>query len=74
MRRPWTYIATEKQTGARVSSHFEASFDSNKAVAEFKEKHPDKNLEALVPGTHPCTTFETTHRNRLIYKLGDKRG
>ena len=41
MRRPWTYFATEKRTGARVSSHFEASFDSNKAVAEFKEKHPE---------------------------------
>jgi len=74
MRRPWTYIATEKRTGVRLSSHFEGPFDANKAVSEFKEKHPDKYLEALVPGTHPCTTFETRQKARKIYNLGDKRG
>ena len=74
MRRPWTYIATEKRSGIRVSNCFEAPFDSDKAALEFKAMHPDKHLEALLPGNHPCTTYETTHRNRLIHRLGDKRG
>jgi hypothetical protein len=69
--RPWTFIATEKQTGIRVSNCFQGPFDCAKAEVEFKEKYPDKHLEALLPGTHVCTTFETKHRNRLIHELGD---
>jgi hypothetical protein len=57
-----------------MSNHFEAPFDSDKAALEFKEMHPDKHLEALLPGNHPCTTYETKHRNKLIHRLGDKRG
>ena len=72
--RPWTYIATEKQTGTRVCDYFQGPFDSEKAVLEFESIHPDKHLEALLPGSHPCTTYETKHRNRLIHRLGDKHG
>ncbi len=69
--RPWTYIATDKQTGVRVSNHFQGPFDSDKAFLEFEATHPDKHLEALLPGSHPCITFETTYRNRLIHRLGE---
>jgi hypothetical protein len=68
--RPWTYVATEKQSGVRISNYFQASFDCVKAEIEFKEQHPDKHLEALLPGTHPCTTFETK-MGKMIDQLGD---
>jgi hypothetical protein len=69
--RPWTYIATEKQTGSRVSDHFHAGHDASQAALEFKSKHPDKQLEALLPGAHPCVTFETKLQGRKLFSLGD---
>ena len=72
--RPWTFIATEKRTGTRVYDYFHAPYDSVKAALSFEAMHPDKHLEALLPGSHPCTTYETKYRNRLIHRLGDKHG
>jgi len=70
--RPWTYIATEKQTGSRVSDHFHAGFDAKQAALEFESKHPEKHLEALLPGTHDCVTFNSSiDSGRLLYNLGD---
>jgi hypothetical protein len=54
-----------------VSDHFHAGHDASQAALEFKSKHPDKQLEALLPGTHPCVTFETKLKGRKLFSLGD---
>ena len=78
--RPWTYIEIEKSTGERVCDYFQAGFDSKQAAIEFKTEYPNKQLEALLPGTHECTTFSTLvgaygdHRGNMLYYLGDQDG
>jgi hypothetical protein len=75
--RPWTYIAIEKSTGERVCDYFQAGFDSKQAAIEFKTEYPNKQLEALLPGTHECTTFSTPrrkNRGNMLYYLGDQDG
>ncbi len=69
--RPWTYIATDRNTGQRVSDHMFAGFDSKHAVEVFVEEHPDKQLEALLPGSHRCVTFRTKPTSSMLYTLGD---
>tara|TARA_B100000131_G_scaffold160805_1_gene155649 strand:+ start:344 stop:577 length:234 start_codon:yes stop_codon:yes gene_type:complete len=53
MSRPWTAIASSKQTGKRKAIIFEASFDGSAAVEDFETKYGyDMNLEVLIPGEH----------------------
>ena len=53
MGRPWTAIASHKQTGQRKAIVFEASFDGGAAVTDFENTYGfDMKLEALIPGEH----------------------
>ena len=52
MSRPWTAIWKDTLTGKRKSSIFQGSFDTRRAVKEFKDQHADRSLEVLIPGSH----------------------
>ena len=52
MSRPWTAIWKETSTGRRKSSIFQGSFDTARAVKEFKALNEDRTLEVLIPGSH----------------------
>ena len=52
MSRPWTAIWKDTTTGKRKSSIFQGSFDTKRAVEEFKTQHTGRSLEVLIPGSH----------------------
>ena len=52
MSRPWTAIWKDTLTGKRKSSIFQGSFDTARAVKEFKSLNEDRTLEVLIPGSH----------------------
>ena len=49
--RPWTAIWKDS-SGRRRSSIFQGSFDTGKAVSEFKLQNENLSLEVLIPGSH----------------------
>ena len=50
--RPWTVVASEKNTGKRMSFVFNSEFDMKNAASDFELKFEQLALEALIPGDH----------------------
>lgn len=67
--RPWTAIWKDS-TGRRQSSIFQGSFDTRKAVDEFKRQNKSISLEVLIPGAHSnlyidCADTNINHVSEL---------
>jgi hypothetical protein len=60
MGRPWTVVATEKQTGNRVSFVFNSEFDMKHAASDFVLKFEQLSLEAMIPGDHKEVYIQTS--------------
>ena len=52
MGRPWTVVASEKNTGKRMSFVFNSEFDMNNAASDFILRFEQLQLEAMIPGDH----------------------
>ena len=63
-QRTWTAVSSDDLGRSRRMDRFVGSFDAPKAAQDFRARHTDRQLEALMPGVIEVTTYDRVYTKR----------